>query len=130
MSSKNFNKVLLIGNIGASPELRQTKDGTCVTNFALATTERRKTAQNGIKAVTQWHKIVAWGDVAKYGCRNIEKGNLVFIEGTIVYTKNDQGQVVTEIKALKIQNMSPSKRERVEEIVPENTDNIELDEVV
>lgn len=120
--SRNYNKVTLIGNVGAkSPELRNTKDNTPVTNFALATTETRLTA-GGFKSITQWHRIVCWGDVAKKASKTVGSGDLVLIEGTLVYTKDDNGIIVAEVKALNTQVLEDKDRKKkIEENV--NQDN-------
>lgn len=77
------NKVILVGNLGADPQIRYTPQGTAVANFSLATTERY-TNKNGEKeSRTEWHRIVAWGRLAEICNEYLKKGKQVYIEGRI-----------------------------------------------
>lgn len=106
----NVNRIFLIGNIGNDPELRQTKRGIDVTNFSVATTERKKGTTEPTKSITQWHKVVCWDEVARYTASNIVKGNLVFIEGSLVYNTredlNGNKKYIAEVKALRVKNLT------------------------
>ena len=78
----SVNKVILIGNLGADPEIRYTPSGTAVANFTLATTEQW--TKNGKKEEkTEWHKIVAWGRLGEICGEYLHKGKQVYIEGRI-----------------------------------------------
>lgn len=77
-----INKVILVGNLGADPEIRYTPGGTAVANFRLATSETRlKDGQKETK--TEWHKIVAFGKLAEICGEYLSKGKQVYIEGKI-----------------------------------------------
>lgn len=77
------NKALLIGRLGADPEVRYTPDGTMVTNFRMATDLQWKD-KNGEKIQkTEWHRIVAYGKLAEICSNYLSKGKLIFIEGRI-----------------------------------------------
>jgi single-strand DNA-binding protein len=77
------NKALLIGRLGADPEVRYTPDGTMVVNFRLATDLQWKD-KNGEKLQrTEWHRIVAYGKLAEICSNYLSKGKLIFIEGRI-----------------------------------------------
>jgi single-strand DNA-binding protein len=77
------NKALLIGRLGADPEVRYTPDGTMVANFRLATDLQWKD-KNGEKLQrTEWHRIVAYGKLAEICSNYLSKGKLIFIEGRI-----------------------------------------------
>jgi len=77
------NKALLIGRLGADPEVRYTPDGTMVVNFRLATDLQWKD-KNGEKIQrTEWHRIVAYGKLAEICSNYLSKGKLIFIEGRI-----------------------------------------------
>ncbi len=77
------NKAILIGRLGADPEVRYTPDGTMVTNFRLATDLQWKD-KNGEKLQrTEWHRIVTFGKLAEICSNYLSKGKLVFIEGRI-----------------------------------------------
>jgi single-strand DNA-binding protein len=77
------NKVILVGNLGADPEMRYTADGTAVCNFRLATTERYKDRQGNMQERTDWHKVVAWRKLAEICGQYLAKGKQVYIEGRI-----------------------------------------------
>jgi single-strand DNA-binding protein len=77
------NKVILVGHLGADPELRYTADGTAVCNFRMATTEKFKDRQGNMQERTEWHKVVAWRNLAEVCGRYLSKGRQVYIEGKI-----------------------------------------------
>jgi|SRR5574344_53976 single-strand DNA-binding protein len=81
----SLNKVMLIGNIGKDPEVRYLDKNMVVAEFSLATSERGYTLQNGtsVPEHTEWHKIVTWGNLAKYAETYIKKGCKVYVEGKI-----------------------------------------------
>lgn len=90
------------------PELRNTSNGTPVTDFSCATTERWKSKTGEEKAETEWHKVVVWGRLAESVVKSINKGDLVYIEGKITYrpfVKDDVQTMVTEIEATNVLRM-------------------------
>jgi single-strand DNA-binding protein len=77
------NKVILVGNLGADPQLRYTPSGTAVANFNIATSEKF-TNKNGEKETrTEWHRIVAWARLAEICGEYLKKGKQVYIEGRL-----------------------------------------------
>jgi single-strand DNA-binding protein len=101
------NKVFLLGNLGANPEMRFTQGGQAVANLRLATTERW-TDRNGQKQeATEWHRVVVWGKQAEICGQYLTKGRQVFIEGSIRTRQwqDQQGQkrFTTEIVARNVQ---------------------------
>jgi single-strand DNA-binding protein len=83
--SFTLNKVQLIGRIGSKPELSHTKTNIPVTNFYIATDElTNEVGEDGRKKKrTEWHRIVAWKNVAEYVTNYLDKGNLIFVEGKL-----------------------------------------------
>jgi len=78
-----INKVIVIGNLGANPEIRALPSGQNVANLSLATTERF-TDRNGAKQErTDWHRIVAFGRLADTCERFLSKGRQVYVEGRL-----------------------------------------------
>jgi single-strand DNA-binding protein len=78
-----MNKVILIGYLGRDPESRYTANGTAVSNFSIASTERF-TDKNGTKQEkTEWHKLVAWGRTAEIVGEYLKKGSRVALEGKL-----------------------------------------------
>ncbi len=101
------NKVILVGNLGANPEVRSTQGGQMVANLRLATTERW-TDKNGQKQEqTEWHRVVVWGRQAEIVSQYLTKGRQIYVEGRIRTRQwqDQQGQkrFTTEIVAQNIQ---------------------------
>jgi single-strand DNA-binding protein len=82
-SSMGVNKVILIGNLGANPEVRFTQGGSPIANLRIATTEKF-TDRNGQKQErTEWHRVVLFGRQAEIAQQYLTKGRPVYIEGRI-----------------------------------------------
>ena len=101
------NKVILVGNLGANPELRFTQGQQAVANLRIATTEKW-TDKNGQKQeATEWHRVVVWGKQAEIVGQYLTKGRQVYIEGRIRTRQwqDQQGQkrYTTEIVAQNVQ---------------------------
>jgi single-strand DNA-binding protein len=79
----SVNKAILIGNLGADPELRYTASGTAVAGFNMATTERYKDKNGELQERTEWHSIVCWGRLGELANEYLKKGRSVYIEGRI-----------------------------------------------
>lgn len=86
------NKVTLIGNLGADPELQYTSDGTAVVNISLATTERWKDADGNPKEKTEWHRLFMFGNAAEALAKYLKKGSKLHVEGTIRYQSYDDNE--------------------------------------
>ncbi len=78
-----INKVILIGNLGKDPEVRNLESGAKVANFTLATSETYKNRDGQKVTQTEWHNIVLWRGLAEIAEKYLQKGNQVFIEGKI-----------------------------------------------
>lgn len=79
-----MNKVTLIGNLGADPEIRTLNDGGQVANLRIATSETwRDKASGERREKTEWHRVTVWGGSAKYLQAAAQKGTLVLIEGKL-----------------------------------------------
>lgn len=79
----NLNRVILIGNVAAVPELRNTTTGKAVCNFRMATNRIWKNQAGQQQKETEFHTIVAWGRLAEIASQYLTKGSLVMIEGRI-----------------------------------------------
>jgi single-strand DNA-binding protein len=109
--SRSLNKVMLIGNLGADPEVRSTNNGSRVANLSLATS-RQWTDQKGEKQEkTEWHKVICWNNgkgfmLADLAEKYMKKGDKVYVEGRVEYRtwedKEKQTRYVTEIVAREI----------------------------
>lgn len=74
----SLNKVILIGRLGANPEITSTKEGKKIAKFNMAT-------QNGKTAKTMWHRITVWEKTADLVEQYVKKGDEICVEGSIVY---------------------------------------------
>ena len=81
----SVNKVILVGHVGADPEVRYLEKGVCVARLRLATTERGYTATNGTEVPdrTEWHSIVLWRGLAEIAEKYVRKGSQIFVEGKL-----------------------------------------------
>ena len=77
------NRVTLIGNLGADPEVKTTSGGNTVANLRIATTERRKDRDGNWTDHTEWHSVVVWGKQAENVGKYLTKGRQVYIEGRL-----------------------------------------------
>lgn len=102
MSEKSLNKVLLIGRLGADPEIKFIQSGMQVANFNLATSTNWKDENGTLQSKTDWHKIVAWGKLAELCKEYLKKGSKVYIEGTLqtrsYEDKDGQKRYITEVR--------------------------------
>lgn len=81
----SVNKVILIGNLGADPEVRSTQDGNKVVNLRIATSESWKDRASGErKERTEWHRVVIFNErLAEVAERYLKKGSKVYVEGAL-----------------------------------------------
>src|SRR4051794_1180880 len=81
--AEGLNRVMLLGNLGADPELRFTQGGQAVLNMRLATTESYLDKDKVRKERTDWHNVVVWGKRGEALAKILTKGSSVFIEGSL-----------------------------------------------
>jgi single-strand DNA-binding protein len=100
------NKVILIGNLGADPEVRFTQGGQAVANFRIATSESWKDKQGNPQERTEWHRIVVWGKLAELCGEYLKKGRQCYVEGRLQTrewtNKENQKQWTTEVVAQQV----------------------------
>ena len=97
-----INKVMLVGHLGQSPEIRTLENDVSVTSFPLATSET--ISKNGERSeITEWHHVIMWRGLAEVAVRTLKKGQLIYLEGKLAtrkYTDKDGMQrYTTEIIA-------------------------------
>ena len=106
-----INKVILIGNLGADPEMRYTPSGTAVATLSLATSRRWKDKDGSQQDETEWHRVVVWAQSAEFCGNYLAKGSKVYIEGRLQTRKwqdqNGNDKYTTEIIANTVQNLTP-----------------------
>lgn len=110
---RGVNKVILVGNLGADPDMRYFQDGTAVCNFSLATSETWTDRQSGEKREkTEWHRVVAFRKLAEICGQYLRKGSKVYVEGklqTRSYEKDGQTRYMTEIVAGELQMLDSAR---------------------
>ncbi len=79
-----LNRVMLIGNLGADPEMRYTANGNAVTNFRLAVNRTFRTPEGERRDETEWFTIVTWNKLAETVGQNLQKGRKVYVEGRLI----------------------------------------------
>lgn len=98
----SVNKIYLVGNLGADPELRYTPTGAPVTTFTLATNEHYQDQEGKQQERTEWHRLVAWGKMAERCADMLRKGSQVYVDGKITSNKwqdrDGVDRTTTEIK--------------------------------
>jgi single-strand DNA-binding protein len=100
--AEGLNRVILLGNLGADPELRVTPGGQAVLKLRLATNETYLDRNNVRQDRTEWHRVTVWGRRAEALGKILSKGDLLLVEGrlqTSSYEKNGEKRYSTEIVA-------------------------------
>ena len=79
----SFNKIIIVGHLGRDQETRYTPQGTAVSNFSLATSERRKDKSGEQQDITTWFRVSLWGKQAENIGQYLLKGRQVYVEGRL-----------------------------------------------
>jgi single-strand DNA-binding protein len=112
MSRGSVNKVILIGNLGADPEIRFTPSGAQVANVNLATSESWTDKSGEHQERAEWHRIVLWRKLAEIAGQYLKKGSRVYIEGKLQTRswedQKGQKRYMTEVVANNIEMLSGS----------------------
>jgi single-strand DNA-binding protein len=93
--SRSLNKVMLIGNVGAEPEIRATPSGTRIAKVSLATNRTFSDRSGQQQDKTEWHRLTFWDKLADVVERYVHKGDRIYVEGRLEYsqTQDEQGNV-------------------------------------
>ena len=113
-----LNKVMVIGNLGADPEMRYTANGNAVTNFNVASNREYTTGDGERRQETEWFRVVTWNRLAEICSQYLEKGRQVYIEGRL-QTRSWEGQdgqtrYTTEVIAYEVKFLGGSGSDRRE----------------
>ncbi|MBW8190317.1 single-stranded DNA-binding protein [Neiella marina] len=100
--SKGINKVILVGTLGADPDVKNTTKGNTIANISLATNESWKDRNTGqLNEKTEWHRVVIFGKLAEIAGQYLRKGSQVYFEGKLQTRKwqdqNGQDRYSTEV---------------------------------
>jgi len=83
--SRSVNRIILVGNVGRDPELRETPNGAKVANLSLATNRRVAAHGEDERERTDWHRLTLWNRMALFAEEYVRKGDRVYVEGRIEY---------------------------------------------
>lgn len=106
MASRGVNKVILIGNLGADPEVRHMPNGDTVSTIRLATSESWKDQSGQKQERTEWHRVVMYRKLGEIAGEYLHKGSRVYIEGSLrtqQWEKDGEKRYSTEIVAREMQ---------------------------
>jgi single-strand DNA-binding protein len=104
--ASGVNKVILVGHLGANPDMRYTPSGAGVCELRLATGEQWTDKSGQRQERTEWHRVVIWGKLAEVCSKYLSKGRQVYVEGrlrTRSYEKDGVKRYTTEIIASDVQ---------------------------
>ena len=84
MASRGVNKVILVGNLGSDPDVRQTGSGITVCNLSLATSRMRRDQETDSQVEeTEWHRVVMFRKLAEIAEQYLKKGSQIYVEGRL-----------------------------------------------
>src|SRR5262245_37145579 len=99
----SVNKVILVGHLGADPEIRYLPNGDAVANFSIATSERWKDKNGEMQERTEWHRVAMFKRLAEIAGEYLKKGSQIYVEGRLQtrkwQDKDGQDKYTTEIVA-------------------------------
>jgi len=90
--SRSVNKIILVGNVGRDPDIQQTKNGTKVAHFSLAT-NRRAPAGADEEEHTDWHRLTLWNRLAQFAEDYVKTGDRIYVEGRLEYDSYERDGV-------------------------------------
>lgn len=116
---RGVNKVIVLGNVGQDPELKNLPSGSAVCNVSIATTERWKDKQSGeSKEATEWHRVTFYGRLAEIAAEYLRKGAQAYVEGSLRtrkwQDKSGADRYTTEIIAAELQLLGKGDGQRSE----------------
>lgn len=101
--ARGVNKVILVGHLGADPDVRYLPDGKPVANIRIATSDVWKDANGDRQERTEWHSVVLFNRLAEIAAEHVRKGQQLYIEGSLRtrkwQDKDGKDRYVTEIVA-------------------------------
>lgn len=113
-----MNKVILIGNLGKDPEVRDLSNGGIVATLNVATNTSYRQENGEWGETTEWHRVSMWGRLAEIYGSTLKKGDLVQVEAKLTYSKNGD-TYYTNIVANSVKRLSKAIVEEEEEMISE-----------
>jgi len=90
--SRSVNRITLIGNVGRDPDIHETKNGTKVAHFSLATNRRAPSSEGEER--TDWHRLTLWNKQAQFAEDYVRTGDRIYIDGRLEYDSYERDGVV------------------------------------
>lgn len=112
--SRSVNKVILVGNVGRDPEVRETQSGTRVAHLSLATNRRAQGDGNEAER-TDWHRLTLWNRLAQFAEDYVHQGDRLYVEGRLEYGSFEREGVTiptAEIHVREVVLLSPRPKAR------------------
>jgi len=78
-----INKAIIVGNLGANPEVRRTQSNIAVATLSVATSQKYKDGQGELQEKTEWHRVIFWGRTAEVCNQYLKKGSQIYVEGKL-----------------------------------------------
>lgn len=100
------NKVIIIGNLGKDPEVRNLEGGAKVATFSVATSESWKDNEGNKKEATEWHNVVVWNKLAEVAEKYLQKGAKIYVEGKLKTRNWEKDGVTRYTTEIICQNMT------------------------
>tara|TARA_Y100000034_G_scaffold126146_1_gene176945 strand:- start:2033 stop:2431 length:399 start_codon:yes stop_codon:yes gene_type:complete len=122
----SVNKAIVLGNLGADPELRHTASGQAVCELRVCTNERWTDKQGETQERSEWHRIVCWGKQGENAARYLQKGRQIYVEGRIqtreYQDRDGNKRYATEIVAREVVFLSGDGGGRKSQTTPADDD--------
>jgi single-strand DNA-binding protein len=116
--SRAVNKAILLGRLGADPEIRYTSSGTAVVNVSLATNEAWADKEGNRQERTEWHRLVFWRQLAEIVGQYCHKGGQIYVEGTLRYRTYEDSEgrerFTTEIEVRELSMLDGPRGEELD----------------
>ena len=109
-----YQKIIVVGNLGADPELRYTPAGTAYARFSVAVNRKWNDAEGKLQEETTWYRVVVWGKQAETCNQYLAKGRKVLIEGdrlqvSAYLNKENQPAATLELTASRVQFLDSTR---------------------
>ena len=118
--ARGLNKVMLIGNLGADPEIKYSPSGTSISNIRLATSENRKNSDGEWEERTEWHRVVMYGRQAEICKDYLRKGSKIYVEGRLqTRSWDDQDgkkHYMTEVVGFNMVMLDPKGQDVIDDV--------------
>jgi single-strand DNA-binding protein len=102
--SRSVNKITLVGNVGRDPDIQETKSGTKVAHFSIATNRRIQSGSDE-EPRTDWHRLTLWSKQAQFAEDYIRTGDRIYIEGRLEYDSYERDGVVIPTAEIHVQEV-------------------------